>query len=354
MVISLILLFISCFILSFYEERIIQRDRVILYILIGIGMILIAGMRAVGSTPDTDAYEMMYYGKSNVIVAAATEPSFNIISYVLHSMSLGINSLFFAYAIISVPIHLVAFWKLSKIPFVTLTIYVSYYYMMHEMVQIRAGVAAGLFLLSLYYYVEKKKKIALLFIFLGTFFHYSALVGLVMFLFKDKLPTWQKAILCAIIPIGLVVYFTRVDLSLLIPESLIGSKLALYREMRDKGVEEELAGWPLEINILIWMNFILFYASIFYSEFLMKHCKYVNIAIKLQAAGFIFLLYLNGVSQVLGNRINDYFSVANIILWTASVYAFTPRIVSKIISNAISTFRFATSALAYALSLWFL
>ena len=311
MVISLILLFFSCFILSFYEERIIQRDRVVLYILIGIGMILIAGMRAVGSTPDTEAYEMMYYGKSNIIVAAATEPSFNIIAYVLHSMSLGINSLFFAYAIISVPIHLVAFWKLSKIPFV-------------------------------------------LFIFLGTFFHYSALVGLVMFLFKDKLPTWQKVVLCAIIPIGLVVYFTRVDLSLLIPESLIGSKLALYREMRDKGVEEELAGWPLEINILIWMNFILFYASIFYSEYLMKHCKYVNIAIKLQAAGFIFLLYLNGVSQVLGNRINDYFSVVNIILWTASVYAFAPRIVSKIISNAISTFRFATSALAYALSLWFL
>jgi hypothetical protein len=33
--------------------------------------------------------------------------------------------------------------------------------MMHEMVQIRAGVAAGLFLWAIYYYVEKRKLLAL-------------------------------------------------------------------------------------------------------------------------------------------------------------------------------------------------
>jgi hypothetical protein len=54
---------------------------------------------------------------------------------------------------------------------------------------------------------------------------------------------------------------------------------------------------------------------------------------------------------VLGNRMNDYFSVASIILWTASVYAFRPKLLSKILSNAISTLRFITSMLGYALSL---
>ncbi len=83
----------------------------------------------------------------------------------------------------------------------------------------------------------------------------------------------------------------------------------------------------------------------------MKHCKYVNIAIKIQAVAFIFLLYFNGVSKVLGNRMNDYLSIVNIILWTASVYAFAPRIFSKIINNTISLFRFVTSMIAYALSL---
>lgn len=314
-------------------------------------MICIAGLRAVGSTPDTESYELMYYQKSNIILAKATEPTFELISSILRSMSLGVNALFFAYAIISVPIHLAAFWKISKMPFITLTIYVSYYYMMHEMVQIRAGVAAGLFLLAIYYYVEKKKAIAFAFILLGTTFHYSAAAGLVIFFLRDRLPKWQKVILSMIVPIGLVVYFSHIDISRIIPDELIGTKLALYREMRDKGIEDEHRGWPLEINILIWMNIVLYYASIYYSEYLMKHCKYVNIAIKIQAVAFIFLLYFNGVSKVLGNRMNDYLSIVNIILWTASVYAFAPRMLSKIISNTISVIRFFASMVAYALSL---
>jgi hypothetical protein len=223
--------------------------------------------------------------------------------------------------------------------------------MMHEMVQIRAGVAAGLFLWAIYYYVERRKALALLFILLGTTFHYSAAAGLVIFFLRDKFPLWQKILLYAIVPIGLVVYFTRIDISRIIPDDMLGTKLLLYREMRDKGIEDEQAGWPLEINILIWMNFILYYASIFYSEYLMKHCKYVNVSIKIQAIAFIFLLYLNGVSKVLGNRMYDYLSIANIILWTASVYAFAPRMLSKIISNTISAIRFFASMVAYALSL---
>jgi hypothetical protein len=50
--------------------------------------------------------------------------------------------LFFTYAIIAIPIQLSALWKLSKMPFLTLTLYISYYYMMHDMVQIRCSVAS--------------------------------------------------------------------------------------------------------------------------------------------------------------------------------------------------------------------
>jgi hypothetical protein len=59
------------------------------------------------------------------------------------------------------------------------------------------------------------------------------------------------------------------------------------------------------------------------------------------------------VSAVLGNRMNDFFSIASIILWSASVYAFYPRIVGIAISNFISSFRFVASVVMYALALWF-
>jgi hypothetical protein len=54
MVVSLVLLFITCFSLSFFEDRLGDREKKILYVLFGIAMIMIAGMREVGSTPDTE------------------------------------------------------------------------------------------------------------------------------------------------------------------------------------------------------------------------------------------------------------------------------------------------------------
>lgn len=354
MVVSLVLIFIISLTLSFFEERFSQRDKIVMYVVLGIAMILTAGLRGFDSTPDTDGYVGMYEGSEDLF-EELIEPSFILIMTVLHSLSFDATSLFLTYAIISVPIHLGILWKLSKdYPFTILTIYISYYFMMHEMVQIRAGVAAGLFLWAIYYYVEKRKLLALTFILVGVFFHFSALIGLVLFVLKDRLPSWQKVALYLLVPIGLMAYFSNLDISYLVPDSLIGGKMAIYRDLRDRGIEEELSGWPLESNLLIWMNIILYYACIFYSEYLSERFKYVTVAIKLQAVGFCFLFFFHGFSTVLGNRMNDYFSIASILLWTASVYAFSPRIVSKIISNFISTFRFVTSMIGYALSLLFL
>lgn len=354
MVVSLVLLFITCLSLSFVEERLSDRDKKILYIIFGCVMIMIAGMREVGSTPDTESYEAMYYSKEGDLTALLREPSFDIITGILQSMSLGINGLFFAYAILSVPIHLTALWKFSRIPLLTLTIYLSYYYMMHDMVQIRCAVASGLFLWAIYFYVEHKKLYTLLFILIGIFFHYSAAAGLLIFFLGNGFPKWQKYILYAIVPIGIVVYFTHFDVFSIIPDEWGGLKLMKYRNMREKGMDDELAGWKLEINILIWMNIVLYYACIYYHDYLVKHFKYTSVAIKLQGLGFCFLFFVNALSQVVGNRMNDYFSIASVLLWTASFYAFYPAILSKIISNAISTLRFVTSMLGYALSLLYM
>lgn len=351
MVLSLIVLFLTSMSLSFVEERLMNRDKIVIYIILGVAMILIAGLRAVGATPDTITYEGMYYAKDNNVTILLTEPSFNFIRNILHSFSLDVNALFLTYAALSIPLHLTAFWKISKLPFLTLTIYISYYYMMHDMVQIRAGVASGLFLWAIYFYVEKKKLWTLAFILMGTLFHYSAITGLAIFLCNDQLPRWQKYVLYAIVPIGIVAYFTHFDLSRLIPDELGGYKLMKYRELSERGDEDKLAGWKFQINILIWMNIVLYYASIYYHDYLKERFKYTTVAIKLQAVGFLFLFFVNALSAVVGNRMNDYFSVASVLLWTGAYYAFYPQIVSKIISNAISTIRFVTSMLGYALSL---
>ena len=354
MVISLVLLFITCLSLSFVEDRLSDRDKKIIYAILGFVMIMIAGLREVGSTPDTLSYEEMYYAKGDDLMALLREPSFEIISSLLHSLSLDINALFFTYAIIAIPIQLSALWKLSKMPFLTLTLYISYYYMIHDMVQIRCAVASGLFLWAIYFYVNQKKLYTLLFILLGTFFHYSAAAGLIIFFLGNGFPKWQRYALCAIVPVGMVVYFTHFDILMFLPDECGGLELMKYRTIREKGIEDELAGFKFEVNILIWMRIVLYYCCIYYHDYLVKHFKYTSVAIKLQGVGFGFLFFANALSQVVGNRMNDYFSVASILLWTASVYAFTPYIVGKIVNNAISTVRFVTSVLAYGLALLYM
>ena len=125
MIISLALLFVICMTSSFFEERLLQRDKVILYVLFGIAMVLITGLREVGVTPDSDAYEIMYTGGGNVLLEELMEPSFTFIANILNSFSLGINALFITYALISIGLHLPILWKMSRLPLVTLTIYIS-------------------------------------------------------------------------------------------------------------------------------------------------------------------------------------------------------------------------------------
>lgn len=350
MVLSLVLVFISCLVLSFFEDSLRQRDKNIFSVLLCICMILVAGLRGVGSTPDTDSYDLMYHEQTTMV--KLVEPSFTLICSVLHYFSFDTPALFLTYACISVPIHLSGLQRISKeFPFTISSIYISYYYMLHDMMQIRVGVASGLFIWAIYFFVEKRKIISLLFILLGTFFHFSAIAGLVMFLLTDKMTKWHKIILYAIIPIGVVVYFKELDILLLVPDSILGTKVQIYRNMKDSGIEDQQSGWPWEMNVLIWMNIVLYYASIYYHEYLSKCSKYVTIAIKVQAIGFFCMLYLAGFSKVLASRMEGYFSIASIILWVTSIYAFYPRIYGKILNNCLSFFRFFASMLAYALAL---
>ena len=204
MVVALVLLFTACMALSFVEDRLSDRDKKVLYVILSFVMIMIAGTREVGSTPDTVSYEEMYYAKEGDLMVLLREPTFGFFVDTLQSLGLGINALFFTYAILSIPIHLSAFWRMSRLPLLTLTIYLSYYYMMHDMVQIRCGVASGLFLWAIYSYVEKRRLWTLAFILIGTLFHYSAIAGLVIFLCNDQLPRWQRYVLYSIVPIGIL------------------------------------------------------------------------------------------------------------------------------------------------------
>lgn len=356
MLISLLLVLLISLSLSFFEERLRTRDKLVLFCILGVAMIMIAGLRSVDSTPDSADYEDKFLNSgSGTVIDEADEPTFKFFSAVLSGMGLGVNSLFFVYALIAIPLHLLAIWKFTKTPFMTLGIYLSYFYMMHELVQIRVGAGVGFFIWAVYYRAKSKNLLALALVLIGVTFHYSIAAGLVIFGLSNKpLKTWERYLYYAVVPLGLAAYFVNLDFSHLVPDTLGGDKLALYREMKDKGLEENLAGYPLKFHLVIWLNFIMYYFAIYYEDIYRKYIPETTLCIKIQAVGFACLLFLNGISTVLAERLNGMYSIVNIFTWSALIYSFSPVIAGKVVNNLISAFRFIISFFFFALSWYFM
>lgn len=348
MFISLVLLYITCLSFAFLEERLSDRDKKLLYAVMGVVMILIAGLRVPGATPDSDQYEVLYYSKDTILV----EPSFTLLSDFYLSMSLGVNALFITYAAISVPLRLNAIWKLSSLPILTLSIYISHYYQLHDVVEMRCAASSALFLLAVYYKLEKKIAYSLLCIILGVFFHYSAIVGLIIFTIDNKpLKSWHYYALQLIIPIGILYFLSGMDFLQFIPAEIGGEKLQRYRELKEKGLEGDMEGIPFFKDPAIMLNILLYYGCLFYHELLTDKYKYFPIFMKLFGLAFICKFFLASLSSVLASRMFEYFDVVSIFLWTAAAYAFYPLDIGKCVISFASTVRFFFSSLIYVLGL---
>lgn len=335
------------------EERMKRKDVLLIFCLIGLIMIIIAGSRAPEDTPDSDNYEYSYNSITSLQSGdLLQEPSFIYISYFLNSFGFGVNALFFTYAFMSIPIRLTAIWKMSKLPLLTLGIYISFYYQLHDLVQIRCAVASALFLLAVYYRIEKRNMLTLLCILIGTIFHYSALAGLVIFLFNNKeINIWWYAILYLVVPLGMIIYLSGFDISYLLPEQLGGDRLEAYRAMKEWGKEGDLEGVTVYKNPMILTNMFLYYLCIWYNKVLSEYCKYIPLLLKIMAVAFFCRLMLDNISSVLASRLFEYFDVVSIFLWTAVIYSFYPIYIGKVFTHTVSSARLFYSMLIYTLQL---
>lgn len=352
MALAIFIIFSFCIIFSFLEEKLEKKDKLLVYVLIGIAMIVTAGSRSVYDTPDSDNYEWMYYSVTD-LDDTYREPTFVYLSYYLQLFGLGVNALFFAYALLAIPLRLGIIWKMSKLPLVTLGIYISFYYQLHDLMQMRCAVASALFLYALYFRVEKMWLQSIGCILIGTLFHYSAITGLVIFLFNnEELKTWQRAVLYLVVPAGVLVYFSGFGFSHLIPYEWGGDRMETYRTLKEYGEEDEMAGWLFYKHPIILSNIFLYYACIYYHKLLTANYKYTPIMIKIMAVAFVCMLTLGDISAVLASRLHEYFEIVSIFLWTAAIYAFHPLNLGKIIINSLSALRCAASVLFYALGLY--
>lgn len=305
-----------------YLEDYIKRYRSFLYILMGFVMVLIAGLREIGLDPDSENYEYSfqhYYQSSEM---GMVEPSFTLISAVLNVFTDNVHLLFLVYAFLGVTIKLYAFKKNLQCIFVPLMLYISFYFVLHEMTQIRAGVVSALFLLAVYHIAKKEKRKALLLIIVGSFFHYSSLALLPTLVFGNKDFKRKGSILIALlIPLSYLIYFGGISMLLNTDIPLVGNKLAIYQQAMEKG--------KMTVNINVFdpvhlVSVMLFYYTLYFRKTITAFNENYNVVIKIVAIG-LFLHTSLAFLPVLALRISQLYCIVNIFLFSGIVYTFKQK-----------------------------
>lgn len=267
----------------------------------GIIMILLASFKPVGFDRDSIAY---YQASINGIFDVRwVEPTFSIISSInnnfFSSSSIG---LFFMYVSIAILLKLYILPKLTKYVNSALFLYITSYFLILELTQIRAAVAVGFFLWGLHDIINENKKSFLFKILLAATFHYSALIYVLVYFININKISRLFWIFVPLFGFLLSFIFTPSIMNFFIPNFLI-HKIGLYLDIAEKAPLIN----PYRIGLLIIYMYFLYYIKRFNDKRLILYIKIFGISL------FMYYLFAN-IGAVFSVRFSGMFSVVIIFL----------------------------------------
>ena len=328
-----ILIYILFFLLAVWAIAPLQGElpRRVLYVGCGVVLFLVAGLRPAESVPDYTVYESMYEsvlisGRVNFI----TEPSFSALALFVDRFLGHPVFLFLIYAALGVWLKMTAIRKLSELWFLSLLFYFSTFFLLHEMVQIRAGVATGFILLAIRPLYERKPGPFLLLMACAILFHYSALAFLpVWFLPRHKRRNW---FLWGIIPLGGLLYLANVNLlGFALPLLTLQERFANTMNAQAAGGFDTVSVFgPIQI-----MRTVPYYLLLCYHTKLLQHNRYATLLLYIYAVG-IFAGLAFGAIPVIAGRLSDIFVVVEIVLVPMLVYVIKPRLAGRLVVAGIA------------------
>lgn len=218
--------------------------------------------------------------------------------------------LFLAVALLSVGIKWTAIQKLSPCIWGTLLIYLSHFFILHDMIQIRAAIASGLFLWATKYLAERDAKRFFLISAIAVLFHNSAFVIFPLWFINTS--KTQKKLYLWMIPIAYIIVITGHSFGYLvshIPITQIQTLWMMYEQMMAQDV-------GTAINIFNSMHLLRCAVCIFILINIDKIAQYSPYAItwaKLYTISFVAFLLLSDI-PVVAFRISELLQIVEILL----------------------------------------
>lgn len=179
---------------------------------------------------DNQMYMMFYDAGGRWNSSKEFEPVFVFITKIAptYQWLLGI------FAFLSVGTHLLGIWKNSPNLWLSIILYLGFTFALHDMIQIRAALAAGIFIIGFRYAIERKWWIYFSLVAISILCHYSAIVFIPLYFLPKK--NLNKLFWSSVVIIGLILGFLEYNIGLLaryIPLQIVEHYLESYVGNRD-------------------------------------------------------------------------------------------------------------------------
>jgi hypothetical protein len=316
------------FLSLFNSKKYTLNNKIISFL--SILLIIFAAIRPENFDRDYNNYNYMFNDPYFLV-----EPTFLIISSFIHKYLYSeIIFLFTIYAFLGVSIKILAIRQISKLFYFSLLIYFTNFYLLHELTQIRVGVASGILLLCIKPIFEGNLKKFIFFVFFASLFHYSALIIFPLWFLRRLNNSW---ILGYIIPFSYFLYFLGFNIFIDLPFPAIKEKMDLIKSSIELGGDSSK---PINVfNIYQLGKIAIFYICLYKFDLIIKSNKYALILLGVFCISLAVVPLLSSI-QVVGFRISELFGIVEIIIFPFLYYIFSPKWVSKFIIIVIASLTF--------------
>lgn len=322
---AIFLVFALISISSYFDTSGDQLNKIALFIT-SIFLISIAGFRTPGIDRDYLQYVHLLLNEER----AYMEPTFKFLSYSLKSVFTNPTLPFFLiYAIIGIGIKLNAIKNLSNFWLLSVVVYFSYSFILHDLTQIRVGAALGFIMLSLPALYERNLIKFLAFVTLATMFHYSAVItSILWFITPLSINKW--------------LYSSMIIISYLIVRYIEAAVIYVFnffpevfqaRALNYDGDFEEILNifntWQL-------MRCGISIVLVLFADKFLAYNKYALLLIKIYVLGTSIYVLLSSNPSFAG-RFSDIFFVFDILTLPLLVYLFRYQLIGKLLVIAIAS-----------------
>lgn len=303
----------------------VSKKRLLLFFLCSI-FILIASNRFWMGTSDTEAYIEFFEQFDDFWLAILRyEPTFSFLAYSIKELYDSSYLFLLVISCIGVGLKFMAIRLYAPYVYLSLLVYFSKYYLLQDMIQIRAGVASAIFLLSIKHIQNRNFWLYMRNVCIACTFHFSAAVYLIFYFICNKRLSLKVFFL---VTIGLITLARVFEVNSYLIQFAYDyfHKIQIYVESKNQGIEEEVNIFSVEF-IMNSCLFALFY--FFRSKFIFRY-PYYDIWLRsfLLSLG-ISILFLD--FPVLSLRFSELFGVVSILLFPLVIDIFKEKLKGYIV-----------------------